>query len=207
VNGVLPSVGISDYALSDGDDIVMYYTEDWTQDPSAMQYMDSDTGTNGGDGTTGGDGAVEETAASVTETTVTGEGKEIADELTALLAGREADDAEGAKGTEGVEAAENTGLKISDTTGGVKAAAEDLAAEEDLKPDDAAVTAALESAAWTPRARPSVSSTSRTWTCRSPAWRPRRMRTARPWRRASPWTSRRRCRSSPPPPGAATRPS
>lgn len=35
VNGDLPDVGIKDYELEDGDDILFYYTEDWTEDPDA----------------------------------------------------------------------------------------------------------------------------------------------------------------------------
>ena len=35
VNGTLPSVGLTDCAIHDGDEIVWYYTEDWTRDPSA----------------------------------------------------------------------------------------------------------------------------------------------------------------------------
>jgi len=35
VNGKLPDVGIKDYNLEDGDDILFYYTEDWKKDPDA----------------------------------------------------------------------------------------------------------------------------------------------------------------------------
>lgn len=35
VNGRLPEVGIKDYYLDDGDEILFYYTEDWTEDPDA----------------------------------------------------------------------------------------------------------------------------------------------------------------------------
>ena len=39
VNGELPTVGLTDFSISDGDDIVWYYTEDWTKDPSAGHYI------------------------------------------------------------------------------------------------------------------------------------------------------------------------
>ncbi len=55
---------------------------------------------------------VAETAASVNETTVTGEGKEIADELTDLLAG--------SAGTGGVVAAAETGLTVEDAAAPVR---------------------------------------------------------------------------------------
>lgn len=35
VNGDLPDVGIKDYELEDGDEILFYYTKDWTKDPDA----------------------------------------------------------------------------------------------------------------------------------------------------------------------------
>ena len=35
VNGTLPTVGITSYAIEDGDSIVFYYTYDWTKDPDA----------------------------------------------------------------------------------------------------------------------------------------------------------------------------
>ena len=35
VNDELPTVGLTDCGISDGDNIVWYYTEDWTKDPSA----------------------------------------------------------------------------------------------------------------------------------------------------------------------------
>lgn len=35
VNGKLPDIGIKDYKLDDGDDILFYYTEDWKSDPDA----------------------------------------------------------------------------------------------------------------------------------------------------------------------------
>ena len=35
VNGELPNVGVTTYTLNAGDSIVLYYTEDWTKDPSA----------------------------------------------------------------------------------------------------------------------------------------------------------------------------
>lgn len=44
VNGELPSAGLTDYVLSDGDVIVWYYTEDWTKDPSASAYENEPEG-------------------------------------------------------------------------------------------------------------------------------------------------------------------
>lgn len=38
VNGQLPSVGLTEHSLSDGDRILWYYTDDWTKDPSAKKY-------------------------------------------------------------------------------------------------------------------------------------------------------------------------
>ncbi len=38
VNSELPTIGITDYEISDGDKIVLYYTEDWAHDPSAKNY-------------------------------------------------------------------------------------------------------------------------------------------------------------------------
>ena len=35
VNGTLPSVGLTDYGIFDGDRILWYYTDDWTRDPAA----------------------------------------------------------------------------------------------------------------------------------------------------------------------------
>lgn len=35
VNGELPTVGVTSYSVHQGDSIVLYYTEDWTKDPSA----------------------------------------------------------------------------------------------------------------------------------------------------------------------------
>ena len=41
VNGELPTVGLTDFSIKDGDNIVWYYTEDWIKDPSAGYYDDS----------------------------------------------------------------------------------------------------------------------------------------------------------------------
>ena len=41
VNGELPTVGLTDFSINDGDNIVWYYTEDWIKDPSAGHYDDS----------------------------------------------------------------------------------------------------------------------------------------------------------------------
>lgn len=38
VNGELPTVGFTEYNISNGDRIVWYYTEDWTKDPSSVHY-------------------------------------------------------------------------------------------------------------------------------------------------------------------------
>ncbi len=38
VNGALPDVGLTDYAIEDGDAITFYYTNDWTKDSSAGSY-------------------------------------------------------------------------------------------------------------------------------------------------------------------------
>ena len=35
VNGALPTVSVTSYTLSDGDAILLYYTDDWTKDPNA----------------------------------------------------------------------------------------------------------------------------------------------------------------------------
>ena len=35
VNGKLPTVGLSDYSIKNGDTILFYYTDDWTKDPDA----------------------------------------------------------------------------------------------------------------------------------------------------------------------------
>lgn len=50
VNGELPNKGLKDYNLSDGDDIVLYYTADWTKDPDAGDITNS----GGPGGNTGG---------------------------------------------------------------------------------------------------------------------------------------------------------
>lgn len=39
VNGKLPNVGLKDYPIQNGDSIIFYYTNDWTQDPSAGQFQ------------------------------------------------------------------------------------------------------------------------------------------------------------------------
>ena len=39
VNGELPQVGLTECSISDGDEIVWYYTNDWTKDPSAGHYV------------------------------------------------------------------------------------------------------------------------------------------------------------------------
>ncbi len=41
VNGELPDVGLTSYELEDGDNILWYYTEDWTLDPSAGSHFDA----------------------------------------------------------------------------------------------------------------------------------------------------------------------
>lgn len=46
VNGELPTVGLTDFSISDGDSIVWYYTEDWTKDPSAGHYGSSSSTAN-----------------------------------------------------------------------------------------------------------------------------------------------------------------
>ena len=43
VNGVLPDVGLTSYAIGDGDSIVWYYTNDWTLDPDAGSMADAKT--------------------------------------------------------------------------------------------------------------------------------------------------------------------
>ena len=43
VNGELPQVGLTDCSIKNGDNIVWYYTEDWTKDPSASHYSSSAT--------------------------------------------------------------------------------------------------------------------------------------------------------------------
>ncbi len=40
VNDELPNIGFTEYKISDGDEIVWYYTEDWAKDPSAKYYDD-----------------------------------------------------------------------------------------------------------------------------------------------------------------------
>ena len=44
VGSVLPTVGLSDYSIKNGDTITFYYTDDWTKDPDAA----SNAGINGG---------------------------------------------------------------------------------------------------------------------------------------------------------------
>ena len=38
MNGDLPDVGLTSYAIKDGDRIVWYYTDDWTLDPDAGKW-------------------------------------------------------------------------------------------------------------------------------------------------------------------------
>ncbi|MBR6970276.1 MAG: S-layer homology domain-containing protein [Firmicutes bacterium] len=45
VGSVLPTVGLSDYSIKDGDVITFYYTNDWTQDPDAA----ANAGLSGGE--------------------------------------------------------------------------------------------------------------------------------------------------------------
>ena len=40
VNGELPTVSVTSYTLSDGDAILLYYTDDWTKDPNANGDID-----------------------------------------------------------------------------------------------------------------------------------------------------------------------
>lgn len=40
VNGALPGAGLTQCPVSDGDSVLWYYTEDWTQDPDAGSYDD-----------------------------------------------------------------------------------------------------------------------------------------------------------------------
>ena len=66
VNGELPHVGLKECAISDGDNIVLYYTEDWTKDPSAGHY-----GGSAGTGNTN-ENKTETKPVIKTETTVSG---------------------------------------------------------------------------------------------------------------------------------------
>lgn len=44
VNGKLPDVGLKDYPIQNGDSILFYYTDDWTQDPSAGHIQNKPAG-------------------------------------------------------------------------------------------------------------------------------------------------------------------
>ena len=41
VNGILPDVGLTSHPISNGDNIVWYYTNDWTLDPDTATFMDN----------------------------------------------------------------------------------------------------------------------------------------------------------------------
>ena len=69
VNGVLPDVGLTSYKIKDGDNIVWYYTDDWTKDPDAGNYMDSSA--NQSVTTSGASG--EATTTTPTDVTVSGD--------------------------------------------------------------------------------------------------------------------------------------
>ena len=43
VNSVLPDVGLTSYTIKDGDNILWYYTDDWTKDPDASKYPGAPT--------------------------------------------------------------------------------------------------------------------------------------------------------------------
>ncbi len=51
VNGELPDISLTEYGISDGDVIVWYYTNDWTQDPSAGSFSGS-SGSSSAESTT-----------------------------------------------------------------------------------------------------------------------------------------------------------
>lgn len=51
VNGKLPSVGISDYKLSSGSNVLLYYTEDWTKEENTKDWGEGgSTGSSGSGG-------------------------------------------------------------------------------------------------------------------------------------------------------------
>ncbi len=40
VNGILPQVGLAEYTLTDGDIVLLYYTEDWTLEEAVVSFTD-----------------------------------------------------------------------------------------------------------------------------------------------------------------------
>ena len=43
VNGTLPNVGVTEYEIANGDQILFYYTNDWKKDPDAGKHADTET--------------------------------------------------------------------------------------------------------------------------------------------------------------------
>ena len=79
VNGKLPTVGLTEWPIYNGDNILWYYTEDWTKDPAAVANAGGEeavkeylAGGGGGGGEVAQEAATETSAASTSvETTAT----------------------------------------------------------------------------------------------------------------------------------------